>query len=130
MTGLDTNVLIRYLTQDDESQFRIVLSLLTKKGAVYFLPDLVLLETNWVLQSVYGWSDEDAMDAFERLMTIHNLVFENEARLRRAIGRWRNGADFHDAWIVDRCMEQGCGKVATFDKGMAKLHPRSVLLLK
>ena len=52
MTGLDTNVLVRYLVQDDETQFRAVLALLLKKKATFFVPDLVLVEADWVLTSL------------------------------------------------------------------------------
>ncbi len=46
MTALDTNVLVRYLAQDDESQFRAVLRLLNRKGATFFVAELVLAETD------------------------------------------------------------------------------------
>ncbi len=44
MTGLDTNILVRYLTQDDPTQFQAALRLPNKKGAAFFMPDLVLVE--------------------------------------------------------------------------------------
>lgn len=53
MIGLDTNVLIRYLTRDDEGQYRATMKLLTRKAARFFIADLVLVETDWVLSSLY-----------------------------------------------------------------------------
>ena len=122
MTGLDTNVLVRYLVQDDETQFRAVLALLLKKKATFFVPDLVLVEADWVLTSLYHWTVEEVADAFARLLTIQNLSFEDEGRIRSALRAIRQGADLSDELIVDRCRDMGCKSVATFDKGMAKRH--------
>lgn len=123
MTGLDTNVLVRYLAQDDEAQLRAVLTLLLKKGATFFVPDLVLIETDWVLSTIYQWSAEEIAEAFGRLLTVHNLIFEDESRIRGALRAIRQGADLSDELIVDRCREMGCKNVATFDKGITKRHP-------
>ena len=122
MTGLDTNALVRYLVQDDEEQLRAVLALLLKKNATFFVPDLVLVETDWVLASLYQWSVEEIVEAIGRLLTVHNLAFEDEGRIRSALRAMRQGADLSDELIVDRCREMGCKTVATFDKGMAKRH--------
>lgn len=122
MTGLDTNVLVRYLVQDDETQLRAVLALLLKKKATFFVPDLVLVEADWVLTSLYHWTVEEVADAFARLLTIQNLSFEDEGRIRSALRAIRQGADLSDELIVDRCRDMGCKSVATFDKGMAKRH--------
>ena len=130
MTGLDTNVLVRYLTQDDEEQLRLVLAMLLKKGAAFFVPDLVLVEADWVLTSLYGWTPNEVADAFGRLLSVHNLAFEDEGRLRAALRAIRQGADLSDELIVDRCREAGCKTVASFDAGMAKRHPGFVVAPK
>jgi predicted nucleic-acid-binding protein len=122
MTGLDTNVLVRYLAQDDEDQLRAVLALLLKKGATFFVPDLVLVEADWVLSSLYDWTPDEIAEALGRLLTVHNLAFEDEARIRGALRAIRHGADLSDELIVDRCRKQGCRTLATFDKEMAKRH--------
>jgi len=123
MTGLDTNVLVRYLAQDDDAQLRAVLNLLLKKGATFFVPDLVLIEADWVLSALYQWTVEEIAEAFARLLSVHNLHFENEGRIRAALRALRHGADLSDELIVDRCREMGCKTVATFDKGITKRHP-------
>ncbi len=96
MTALDTNVLVRYLAQDDDSQFQKVLQILNRKRVDFFVCDLVLAETDWVLRSLYDWSGAEVADAFARLTTIHNLTFENEARLRSSLKALREGADLAD----------------------------------
>ena len=130
MTGLDTNALVRYLVQDDEEQLRAVLALLLKKNATFFVPDLVLVETDWVLASLYQWSAEEIVEAIGRLLTVHNLAFEDEGRIRSALRAMRQGADLSDELIVARCREMGCKTVATFDKGMAKRHPGFAVIPK
>jgi predicted nucleic-acid-binding protein len=123
MTGLDTNILIRYLTQDDPAQFHAALRLLTKKSATYFVPDLVLVEVDWVLSGVYGWTRNKIAETFARLLTIHNLIFEDEGRIRGALKTVRLGADLSDALIAALSQERGCQQLATFDKGLLKHFP-------
>ena len=122
MTALDTNVLVRYLAQDDDQQFTAVLKLLNKPKATFFVCDVVLVETDWVLRSLYDWSGEDVADAFARLVTIQNLVFENENRLRWALKAIRGGADLSDELIVGACREHGAKGLCTFNKGVVRRH--------
>lgn len=122
MTGLDTNVLVRYLAQDDEAQLRAVLAMLLKKNATFFVPDLVLVEVDWVLTSLYDWTADEVAEAFGRLLTVHNLIFEDEGRIRGALRALRQGADLSDELILDRCRDVGCKMLATFDKGIVKRH--------
>ena len=122
MTALDTNILVRYLAQDDAAQFQKVLQLLNRKRAVFFACDLVMAETDWVLRSLYGWTSAEVADAFARLTTIHNLVFENEVRLRASLRALREGADLADELIVRSCRDHGAQRFATFDKGIIRRH--------
>jgi predicted nucleic-acid-binding protein len=74
MIALDTNVLVRYLTQDDEAQFRAVMRLLNRRGASFLISDLVLAETDWVLRDLYEWTAAEIAESIARLTNIHNLV--------------------------------------------------------
>lgn len=130
MIGLDTNVLVRYLAQDDEVQLRAVLRLLMKKNATFFVCDLVLIETDWVLTSLYHWTADEIAEVFGRLLTIQNLAFEDEGRIRAALRAMRQGADLSDELILDRCRNMGCKSVATFDRAMAKRHQSFALTPK
>ena len=122
MTALDTNVLVRYLAQDDDAQFQKVLQLLNRKRATFFVCDLVLAETDWVLRSLYDWTCEEVADAFARLTTIHNLTFENESRLRSSLKALREGADLADELIVRGSRDHGAKSFVTFDKGIVRRH--------
>jgi len=120
--SLDTNILVRFFAKDDEAQLRKVHALLGRKDTVFFACDLVLVETQWVLRSIYEWTCEEVADAFSRLTSIHNLEFENEARLRVAINALQEGADFADELIVKKSRERGAESFATFDKGIIRRH--------
>ncbi len=122
MTALDTNVLVRYLSQDDDAQFRKVLQMLNRKRATFFVCDLVLAETDWVLRSLYEWSCAEVADAFARLTTISNLTFENEARLKSSLKALRAGADLADELILRTSRDHGAKGFATFDKGIIRRH--------
>jgi len=122
MTALDTNILVRYLAQDDEEQLLKVLHLLNRKRANFFVCDLVLVEASWVLRDVYNWTGDDVADAFARLGTIPNLAFENENRLRASLKALREGADLADELIVRTSRDLGAEDFATFDKGIVRRH--------
>ena len=122
MTALDTNVLVRYLAQDDDAQVQKILHMLDRKRASFFVCDLVLAETDWVLRSLYDWTGREVADAFARLTTIHNLAFENETRLRSSLKALREGADLADELIVRTCRDKGAKTFATFDKQIVQCH--------
>jgi predicted nucleic-acid-binding protein len=122
MTALDTNILVRYLTQDDDVQFPKVLRMLNRKHALFFVCDLVLVETDWVLRSLYDWTGGEVADALARLTTIHNLTFENEARLRSSLKALREGADLADELIVLTSKSHQAKSFATFDKNIVRRH--------
>lgn len=130
MIGLDTNVLVRYLTRDDEAQYRATMTLLCRKGANFFVPDLALIETDWVLSSLYNWTRDEIADAFARLLQVHNLQFEDEDRIRQSLGAVRHGADLSDELLVALCREQKCREFATFDVAIIKRHPKFATLPK
>lgn len=122
MISLDTNVLVRYFSEDDKTQLQKVHRLLEREGATFFVCDLVLVETDWVLRSLYDWSRAEVADAFARLTTVHNLKFEDEARLRISLRMVEEGADFADEMIVVASRERGSDFFATFDKGIIRRH--------
>lgn len=122
MISLDTNILVRFLAKDDEAQLRKVHALIGRKDTTFFVCDLVLVETQWVLRSIYEWTCAEVADAFSRLTSIHNLEFENEARLRVAINALQEGADLADELIVKTSSEHGAECFATFDKAIIRRH--------
>ncbi len=130
MIGLDTNVLVRYLTRDDEAQYRATMKLLTRKAARFFIADLVLVETDWILSKFYNWTRDEIADTFARLLQVHNLQFEDEDRIRHSLSAFRRGADLSDELLVAMSRNQGCGEFATFDAAIAKRHTKFTFVPK
>jgi predicted nucleic-acid-binding protein len=123
MIAIDTNVIIRFLEDDDLEQSRAALNLLTKQRTLYRVDDVALIEAWWVLIRIYQWTELEAAESYESMLTIYNLVFEDEKRLRACLRGIRRGADFADEMIALRNRSAGCEKIATFDKGFVKKHP-------
>lgn len=96
--------------------------MLGRKDTTFFVCDLVLVETQWLLRSIYEWTCAEVADAFFRLTSIHNLEFENEARLRVAINALQEGADLADELIVKTSRERGAESFTTFDKAIIRCH--------
>lgn len=119
MLGLDTNVLIRYLTQDDRRQYEKARRLIHReagKGEPLLVNLLVLLEIEWVLRSRYGLSKAEILAAFAALLEAADLTFEDETSVEYALYSWKDSAaDFADCLIQARNRRLGCRATATFD---------------
>lgn len=130
MIGLDTNVVIRYLTQDDPKQSaianRIIEQELTEKNQGY-ITLISLIEITWVLESCYEQSKNDVINVLDLLLTIKQISIEKTDLVYLALKRFRTGsADFSDALITLVCEDAGCKRVVSFDKkavtvGMEKI---------
>jgi predicted nucleic-acid-binding protein len=122
MTGLDTNVLVRLLTADDAAQTAKVRKLLAAhegEADAFFINNIVLVETFWVLRRGYKLAASDVLTALTTLADCTAYAFENRELLRQALAlSQREGADFADALILLVNQRAGCQQTATFDKGM------------
>ncbi len=131
MIGLDTNVVIRYLVQDDEAQAKkatqfIEQSLSTDSPG--YINHIVLCEIGWVLERCYEVTKAQLKAIFEALLETKQFVVEDVEVVWKALRAFdANSADFSDALIGQRNMQSGCEQTATFDKKAAKL-PGIVLL--
>lgn len=124
MMALDTNVLIRFLVKDDEQQAQIVYQLFKQAEtdqAVLFVPLLVVLESIWVLQSVYAIADETIVSALNELMQMPVLSFEAPAVIQGFIASSREAKfDLSDVLIAHSARFSNCQGVYTFDKKAAR----------
>lgn len=122
MRGLDTNVLVRYLTNDDPTFFDLAREILEgseDRGQPLFVSLLVLCELTWVLRSKYRYSREDLLNALESLLESSVLMIERRDLARQALGAYRRGrADFADCLIGQISLAAGCTDTATFDTGL------------
>ena len=125
MLGIDTNVLVRFLVPDDESQFEKARKLIKREvaaGRRVFVSQLVLLETEWVLRSRYGLSKIESIAAISGLLDAVDVRFEDEPAIEVALFVWKvSAADFAACLIGARNKRLGCQATTTFDSRAAKL---------
>jgi predicted nucleic-acid-binding protein len=127
MIGLDTNVLLRYLAQDDPKQSaratEIVEQRLTEQEPG-FVSLVTILEVVWVLKSLFKRSRQDIANDIEMLLAADTLEVQNEQEVYLAVVALRNGSGtFEDALIGALGVWRGCSATLTFDEGAAKrLH--------
>lgn len=125
MIGLDTNVLVRYLAQDDPVQSRKATALLERCLTVEepgFVSAVVLVETTWVLERIYGLKHSQIATVIERILQAETLVVEHEAEVATAQFAVRDGnGSFADALISAINLSAGCSHTATFDRKALRL---------
>jgi predicted nucleic-acid-binding protein len=129
MLGIDTNVLVRFLVRDDQTQFEKARKLLKREvssGRRVFINQLVLLETEWVLRSRYGLAKTQMLETISGLLDAPDVQLEDEPSIEEAVFVWRDAnADFADCLIGARNRRLGCKATATFDTKALKL-PRFI----
>lgn len=125
MLGIDTNILVRFLVQDDETQFEKARKLIKREiaaGRRVFVNQLVLLETEWVLRSRYSVPKSLIIEAISGLLDANDVQFEDEPTIEEAIFIWKEStADFADCLIGAKNRRLGCRATATFDLKASKL---------
>ncbi|MGH8794492.1 MAG: PIN domain-containing protein [Stackebrandtia sp.] len=121
MIGLDTNVLVRYIAQDDKTQSakatELIESLTESKPG--YLTMIVMEETYWVLRRAYKVDKKRASEILGDLLTAQEVVVEQAEAVSRALRQTADGADFADALISQLCNDAGCDQTFTFDQGAA-----------
>jgi len=123
MIGLDTNVLVRLIAQDDPDQNNKTDALMSSLSAQDpgWIATASILELVWAMTSRFGMRRQDIFRMLDGLLSRDNLIVENAERLRKTIDMYRVGrADFADCLISVSCREAGCAKTLTFDQDAAK----------
>ncbi|WP_411280330.1 PIN domain-containing protein [Gemmatimonas sp.] len=120
MIGLDSNVLVRYLAQDDQAQAARATALIETHCTADnpgFVGLVVLAEVVWVSESSYGASRAEVAEIVRRILSIRQLVVQNAEVVWQALRHFESSrADFADC-LIHRCAEAaGCDKTVTFDK--------------
>ena len=123
MIGIDTNVLVRYIMQDDARQSklasRLIESLTVEEPG--FVPLVAVIELAWVLSSCFGLGRAQVVSALEILLQTKEIQVEHTDVVWRAVRIYRNGSgDFADCLIERSAAAAGCSRIMTFDRGAAK----------
>jgi predicted nucleic-acid-binding protein len=125
MIGLDTNILVRYVTQDDPTQSpratQIVERQLTEENPG-FVSIVAMVETVWVLERAYGLAAGEIAAIVERMLQTDVLVVENEQEVFTAMNALKTGqGSFADAVIAALGARAGCSRTLTFDRKATRL---------
>ncbi len=124
MIGLDTNILVRYLTQDDPEQSaqanRLIETRCTPQDPGY-LPLLVLCELVWVLAGAYAYQKSLIIQVLEHLLASPELEVESHQFAASALRAYKTGtADFSDYVILFTNKGAGCERLYSFDRKLLK----------
>ena len=125
MIGLDTNILIRYLTQDDPVQSAKATEILERRLTpknLGFVSVVAMVETVWVLDRAYSLTAHEIATAIERLLQVEVLAVENEQEVFTAMVALKQGrGSFADALIAELGARVGSTRTLTFDQKVVRL---------
>ena len=124
MIALDTNVLVRFLVEDDKAQSAKAAKLVERAAArdeTLFVSDVVICETVWVLLSAYEVSRAEVGDILGQLFRATHLSLRDVDGLMRALEAFVAGkGDYADYVIKQHARAAGCDNVVTFDRALLK----------
>ena len=127
MIGLDTNVVARYLAQDDAKQAALATRLIEEKLTPTqqgFISLAVVAEFRWVLNSLYGATMAELVATLEDFLNTPQFCMEKRDVLRATIGRFKvssnRKAGLADALIAEIALSAGCTATMTFDKAAVR----------
>jgi len=124
--GLDSNVLVRHLVQDDAVQSRKATEFIERRLTPEnpgFVSTVAIVELVWVLERAYGMPDVEIAAAVERLLQADSLVIESEQDVFTAMITLKEGlGSFADALIAAIGIRAGCLHTVTFDRKALRLH--------
>lgn len=125
MIGLDTNILVRYLTQDDPVQSRRAAEIVEQTLAEDnpgFISLVTIAETAWVLERTYHLSSQKIARAIEMMLQADSLLIQNEKEVFTAMVALKTGqGGFADALIAALGQWAGCASTLTFDRRASRI---------
>ena len=129
MIALDTNALVRLLVEDDAEQAGMVQQLVIfaeeKSINLLILPE-VLLETVWVLESVFQCKRSEISKFLQALIATATFTMPDDAVIRSVIRQYQKGVDFADALIMNQAKKEKAVALFSFDKDLSKKYPEYV----
>jgi len=125
MIGIDTNILVRYLTQDDKVQSEQATKLIDKyagKSGTIFINNIVICELIWVLERGYKYSKSQVLNVLKEILTTLEFSFDDHKILWTSIIDYEKAdADFSDILIGKLNLLNACSQTYSFDVKAAKL---------
>lgn len=120
MIGIDTNVLVRYISQDDPSQARKATTIIEREcteSSQGFISVVVLIELVWVAESCYAASRDEVASIVRRVLESRQLLVQEAESVWKALSDFeRTKSDFADCMVYRLAARAGCTKTVTFDK--------------
>ena len=123
MTGLDTNVLVRYIMQDDAKQAKLATKFVESLNdeSPGFVSLVSIVELSWVLEAAFNLSRSQIVSVFQNLMAVGAFKLERALVVAGAVRAYGEGkADLADYLIERSSAQAGCERTMTFDKEAAK----------
>lgn len=112
MIAVDTNIVVRFLTRDDPEQFKQSEEIFRTYDV--FIPDTVILETEWVLRFAYKFDRKRIVEAFQQLFGLPIISLRDGIAVFLALDWYAEGLDFADAMHLAQV--QHCSEMVTFDR--------------
>lgn len=118
MIALDTNILVTFFVRHDDYAYEKIKTLLMEEQV--FVSTTVILESEWVLRSVYGLNKLDILNVFEQLIDFGNVSMSDEFQITQSIHLARGGLDFADALHLALSSSAGAERFLTLDQDFVK----------
>lgn len=122
MIGLDTNILVRYITQDDPDQSEKAADEIEKGLSaehIFYIADIVMCELVWVLETAYGYDRREIIPVLENILRTKQFQFENKDLLWQALADYQNTNGGFVGHLIGRAGQRaGCLETLTFDTGL------------
>lgn len=126
MIAFDTNALVRLLTEDDEKQAEIVQAVVKdseRKGSDILILTEVLIETVWVLESVYECTRTEIADSLEAITDAPVYYLPDNPIVRKVVSQYRKKGDFADLIITEKAKTRNAEMLLSFDRKLQKMFP-------
>jgi predicted nucleic-acid-binding protein len=134
MIGLDTNVLVRYLAQDDAKQSAIATRFIEtqlNERSPGFISLVVLVEVCWVLERLYAATAKEIGEMVNDLLSMPNFHLQQRGAVQEAaqflLTQKTRGAGFADLLIAQIALNEGCTSIVSFDRGAVRTAGMTLL---
>lgn len=121
MIGIDTNILVRIITRDDEKQTQIALDYISNNSTTFVINHIVICELVWVLESAYKYDKKQIIKALDCILKVKQFLILEKSSIKSALKLYtETSIDFSDALIGYVNREASCEFTITFDKATSK----------